>query len=185
MTETAKADIGKALRIRQRVKGRKPSFNRPESWRYVRLKRNWRRPRGLDHKMRRKIRGWPATVSVGYRGPRIARNLHPSGYLEVLVNRVEELKEIDPKIQAVRIAHTVGKRKRTRIITEAKKKKLVILNVREEKKAPEKELPEEDQEKKEAPEKEEPVKEQKGEKPEKPAKKPKKTRKAKESTEKQ
>jgi hypothetical protein len=101
------------------------------------------------------------------------------------VNRVEELKGVDPRIQVVRIAHTVGKRKRTRIITEAKKKKLVILNAREIKEAPEKEVPEEDREKKGAPAKEEPAKEEQREEPEKPAKKPKKARRAKESTEEQ
>jgi large subunit ribosomal protein L32e len=144
VTETPRTDSRKALRIRQRVKACKPTFERPESWRYMRLKTNWRRPRGLDHKMRRKIKGWPATVSTGYRGPRIARDLHPSGYREVLVNTIDELRDLDPKAQVIRIAHTVGRRKRTRIITEARKKKLRILNARQTKEVPKEKLPAED-----------------------------------------
>lgn len=178
MTEASKADARRALRIRQRVKRCKPSFDRPESWRYMRLKPNWRRPRGLDHKMRRKIKGWPATVSTGYRGPKIARDLHPSGYREVRVSTVDELRGIDSKIQAVRIAHTVGRRKRTRIITEARKRKLILLNARQIKEVPEKELPAEDLKDEESTEKEENAKK---EKKERPSKKPRTTKKTKES----
>jgi len=131
MTEQGTSDTAKALKVRARVKRRKPAFVRPESWRYMRLKENWRRPRGLDHKIRRKIKGWPAAVSTGYQGPKIARGLHPSGYREVLVHNTEDLKNVDPKTQAIRIAHTVGRRKRARIIIEARKKKMTILNLKE------------------------------------------------------
>jgi large subunit ribosomal protein L32e len=118
----------KALKTRKRVKKKKPEFNRPESWRYVKLKKSWRRPRGLDHKMRRKIKGWPATVSTGYKGPKVARGLHPSGYREVLVHNPADLAKIDPKIEAARIAHTVGKKKRVEIVAEAEKLEVFILN---------------------------------------------------------
>jgi len=127
----------KASKPRERVKRKKPKFVRQESWRYKRLKENWRRPRGLDNKMRRRIKGWPSTVNVGYRGPRVSRGLHPSGYKEVLVYNAEEIKKIDPKNQVIRIAHTVGKRKRIKILTEARKKKIIILNLKEAKPAEE------------------------------------------------
>ncbi|RLI13960.1 50S ribosomal protein L32e, partial [Candidatus Bathyarchaeota archaeon] len=122
----------KAVELRRRVKKKKPDFVRQESWRYKRLKENWRRPRGIDNKMRRKIKGWPVTVSVGYRGPKVARGLHPSGYKEVLVHNAEELKKINPKTEAVRIAHAVGKRKKARILVEARKRKIRVLNFKEE-----------------------------------------------------
>jgi large subunit ribosomal protein L32e len=146
MTEQGIADRRKALKLRARMKKRKPAFARPESWRYMRLKENWRRPKGLDHKIRKKLKGWPAAVSTGYRSPRATRELHPSGYREVLVHNVEDLAEIDPTTQAVRIVHTVGKRKRARIIADARKKRVTILNLKEtrgkvaeEEKAPEEE----------------------------------------------
>lgn len=129
--------IEKALEIRRRVKAKKPEFIRQESWRYKRLKENWRRPKGIDNKMRRKIKGWPQTVNTGYRGPKTARGLHPSGCQEILVYNVDDLKRVNPKTQAIRIAHTVGKRKRAQIITEARKKRIVILNVKEIKEAKE------------------------------------------------
>jgi large subunit ribosomal protein L32e len=183
MTETNIADTKKALKLRARVKRKKPAFVRPESWRYVRLKENWRRPKGLDHKIRKKFKGWPAAVSVGYGGPKIARGLHPSGYKEILVYNVEGLMEVDPKTQAIRIAHTVGRRKRVRIITEAKKKKIVILNLKEAREVVEKEkkVTEEKEEKVETEE----IEEKEETSIEKPKQKQEKTRKRTERTGKQ
>src|SRR4030067_3116237 len=128
MTERKASLPQKALKARKRAKQKKPEFIRSESWRYTKLSESWRRPRGLDHKMRRKIKGWPPMVSTGYKGPKLARGLHPSGLREVLVHNVNEVAAVDPKVQAARIAHTVGKKKRALIIAEAKKNKLLILN---------------------------------------------------------
>jgi large subunit ribosomal protein L32e len=162
----------RALRLRERVKKKKPKFVRQESWKYIRLKENWRKPRGLDNKVRKKIKGWPTPPRAGYRGPRVGRGLHPSGYEKVLVYNVEQLKEVDPKTQAVQIAHTVGKRKRARILAEARKKKMTVLNLKETK-----ELVEEEKELTEEAEREE----EKLEETKEVAEEPKKEEKAKKS----
>ena len=189
MTEKKQLSTQNALKARSRAKRKKPAFVRPESWRYDKFSESWRRPRGLDNKIRRKIKGWPPAPSTGYKGPKIARGLHPSGYEEVLVHNVAELLQVNPEIQAVRIAHTVGKRKRVQIIAEAKKLSLVILNFKEvkepvkEEEAKEEAKPEKAEEKpaekkaaekgKEKAEKPKPKKAAKEEKPKKTAKKPK------------
>jgi large subunit ribosomal protein L32e len=130
MAEKKQSPFRKALRIRARAKNKKPEFVRPESWRYSRFSLSWRRPRGLDNKIRRKIKGWPPGVSTGYKGPKVARGLHPSGFREVLVYNSEALSAIDNNTQVARIAHTVGKRKRALIIAEAKKLNIKILNIK-------------------------------------------------------
>ncbi len=174
MTAQTNGTLERALRLRKRMKQKKPNFVRPESWRYVRIKENWRRPRGLDHKVRLMYDGWPPGVSIGYRSPRATRGLHPSGYREVLVFNVEELKNVDPKTQAIRIAHTVGRRKRVKILAEAKRKRLTILNVTsvKEKAAEEKEPTE--QEKLEI--KEEQLKMEEDDKPKQKREKPKRAK---------
>jgi large subunit ribosomal protein L32e len=128
MSEKKPAISRKLLKLRKRAKNKKPEFLRSESWRYSKMSESWRRPRGLDHKMRRKIKGWPPMVSTGYKGPKIARGLHPSGLREVLVHNVDELCKLDSTVQAARIAHTVGKKKRAIILAEAKTKKITVLN---------------------------------------------------------
>lgn len=127
--ETRKKPLQESLlKLRERVKENKPKFKRPESWRYIRLKENWKRARGLDNKMRKRIKGWPKSPRVGYGGPKEARGLHPSGYVEVLVHNVDEVENVNPETEAVRIAHTVGARKRVEITTRSQEKGIHILN---------------------------------------------------------
>lgn len=118
------------LKKRQLSKHKKPKFKRQESWRYKRVKENWRKPRGIDSKMRKKVKGWPPSPEVGYRSPKKTRGLHPSGYVEVRVQTVEVLNGLDPKTQAIRIARTVGGKKRVEILALADERGIHIINPR-------------------------------------------------------
>ncbi|MCX8171334.1 MAG: 50S ribosomal protein L32e [Candidatus Bathyarchaeota archaeon] len=117
-----------AVELREKVKRRKPDFIRQESWRYIRVDENWRRPKGIDSKMRKEVKGWPAKVKIGYGGPNAARGLHPSTYREVVVYNVNDLSKINPEVEAARIAHTVGAKKRAEILRKAREKGIHILN---------------------------------------------------------
>jgi len=121
----------RALALRKRLKSKKPSFRREESWRYKRVSEAWRKPDGVDSKMRRKKKGWPKSVEVGYRGPKVVRGLHPSGYSEVLIRTVDDVDRVDPKAQAIRIAHVVGARNRIDITARAREMGIHVLNPRE------------------------------------------------------
>jgi large subunit ribosomal protein L32e len=127
VTEKPKLN-SKALRKREKVKSKKPVFVRYESWRYKRLKKPWRRQKGLDNKARLKLKGWEVSPNVGFRGPRSARNLHPSGYREIIVHNLADLEGIDPKQYAVRIAHQVGTRKKMLILGKTDELGLRVLN---------------------------------------------------------
>lgn len=118
------------LKKRQLSKHKKPKFKRQESWRYKRVKENWRKPCGIDSKMRKKVKGWPPSPEVGYRSPKKIRGLHPSGYVEVRVQTVEALNGLDPKTQAIRIARTVGGKKRVEILALADERGIHVLNPR-------------------------------------------------------
>jgi len=116
------------IAARKKVAERRPKFIRQESWRYDRLAKNWRKPKGKDNKMRKQKSGMPAIVKVGYRGPRVARGLHPSGYTDNVVHNMAELTRLDPKRDAARLGHTVGKRKRIGIIAKANELGIKVLN---------------------------------------------------------
>ncbi|MBD3207533.1 50S ribosomal protein L32e [Candidatus Bathyarchaeota archaeon] len=116
------------LKIRKNIDKKRPHFKRFESWRFKRIPDQWRKPTGIDNKMRRELAGWPKTVKVGYRGPSAVRGLHPSGYEEVLVWNPKDLNDINPDKQVVRIGGSVGGRKKELINTKAEELNIHVLN---------------------------------------------------------
>jgi large subunit ribosomal protein L32e len=119
-----------ALELRKKLAERRPDFIRQESWRYVRLAENWRKPKGIDNHQRKQKKGWPLLVRIGYGGPKIARGLHPSGYIDNLVYNVKDLEKLDPKTDGIRFGHGVGKKKRLEIVSKAKEMNFKVFNAR-------------------------------------------------------
>ena len=107
-------------------------FRRQEKYAEKRVKnKTWRKPRGINSKMRMREGGKAPAVRVGYRTPVEYRGFHPSGFREILINNEKQLMMIikiaDGKT-AIRIASTVGGKKRAAILKIADEAKLKILN---------------------------------------------------------
>ena len=117
-----------ALAKRAIISGKRPAFKRQEWFRYKMLGEKWRRPKGIHSKMKRGLKRRPPMVEIAYGGPAKAKGLHPSGFQEVLVYNVDDLENIDPKKQAVRIGGTVGTKKRITIEDRAKELGIRVLN---------------------------------------------------------
>ncbi len=128
---TIDALTAEALKQRKAKNAARPEFHRQEWFRYQRLGTKWRAPQGIQSKMRRHWGTHADVVSIGYRGPKAARGLHPSGFAEVLVHNPDGLQGVDAAKQAVRIAGSVGRRKRLEIQEGAKKLGIRVLNWRE------------------------------------------------------
>ncbi len=107
---------------------KKPRFSRQLAATYKRLAEKWRKPRGMQSKMRKHKKGKGAMPSISYGTPRKLRYLHPSGFKEVLIYNVKDLEKIDAGKQAVKIASTVGKKKRQEILKKAEELKIKVLN---------------------------------------------------------
>ena len=122
-------ELKRLLTLRDAQKRRQPSFTRLESWRYKKLKSVWRKPKGIDNHMRLKRKGWPKSVTAGYRSPKKIRGLHPSGFTEKLVYNLKDLETIQPQ-QAIRISQSVGRRKRAEIVEKAQELAIHVLNMR-------------------------------------------------------
>jgi large subunit ribosomal protein L32e len=127
MSDTEKRRL---LKVRRRLNQSRPKFLAFESWRFVKIKLRWRKPRGIDNKMRTNERGWPKVANIGWGGPAAVRGLHPTGKEEVLISNINDLKTINVETQVARIRRTVGGKKRTLILEEAEKLGIKILNTR-------------------------------------------------------
>ena len=120
-----------ALEARKEQKKVQPKFRRQEWFRYRRLARTgWRKPKGYQSSQRLNRKYRSPMARVGYGKIASARNLHPSGFEEVLVHRPEDLDDIDPAVQAARVGGTVGGRKRILIHERADELGIRVLNRR-------------------------------------------------------
>lgn len=114
--------------LTQRSREGTPDFKRQDHHKKKRTPESWRRPRGNLSKQRRGVKGKGQTVEAGYRTPKSVRGRHPSGFEEIRVFNTDDLGDVDGETHAVRIASTVGARKRERIEEEAEDAGIRVLN---------------------------------------------------------
>ncbi|MEK6876620.1 MAG: 50S ribosomal protein L32e, partial [Nanoarchaeota archaeon] len=123
------ASIKELLDIRKRMKGKKPDFIRQDIRKKARLKIKWRKPRGLDSKIRRKLNGRAKPVSQGYRSPEKVRGLHQSGLRPSIIQTAKELDNLSPKENCLVISSSLGKRKRVEVLKKAREKSFQVVNI--------------------------------------------------------
>ena len=116
------------IKLRNKMKKQRPSFQRVESWRYKRVKSSWRKARGIDSKTRRKSKSGVKSPSVGYRSPKKVRGIHPSGYEEIRVFSIKDLDKLNKNKHALKISSRLGAKKRIVLIEMAQRKGFKILN---------------------------------------------------------
>jgi len=117
------------IELRKKINKKRPSFRRVESWRYVRVKDSWRKARGIDSRTRIKSKSGVKSPSAGYRGPKKIRGLHPSGFEEVRVEIIDDLKNLNNKKHAIKISTKLGIKKRIKLIEYAQTRGFKILNI--------------------------------------------------------
>jgi len=153
---------------------KKPKFVRQESNKKKALGSKWRRPKGLQSKLRLSKAGHRKKVSIGYGSSNKTKNLDPSGLKRKWVYNLDDILNVQ-KDEGIIISSSVGNKKRLEILKKAKEQKIKILNIRDidgkikqitesvEKKK--KEAEEKDKERKKAKEEAEKKKEEKKEEP--------------------
>merc|ERR1712243_173733 len=73
------------------VKKRTKKFIRHQSDRYLRVKPNWRKPKGIDNRVRRRFKGQYLMPNIGYGSAKNTRHLCPDGFKKFVVHNVAEL----------------------------------------------------------------------------------------------
>ncbi len=118
-----------SLEERRRRKAKKPSFRRQDAHKKREVARSgYRRPKGLQSKMRLGHRGYVRTVSTGFGSPRAAAGLTRDGRVPVPVATARELAAVDAATQCAVLAAGLGAKRKEELLTLAKEKSVPVLN---------------------------------------------------------
>ncbi|KAI9742006.1 MAG: 60S ribosomal protein L32 [Cirrosporium novae-zelandiae] len=114
------------------VKKKTTKFNRHQSDRFKCVPESWRKPKGIDNRVRRRFKGNIAMPKIGYGSNKRTRHMMPSGHKAFLVqnSRDVELLLMHNRIYAAEIGHAVSSRKRVEIIAKAKALGVKVTNAK-------------------------------------------------------
>ncbi|ROT42088.1 60S ribosomal protein L32 [Sodiomyces alkalinus F11] len=114
------------------VKKRTKRFFRHQSDRFKCVDPSWRKPKGIDSRVRRRFRSAISMPSIGYGSNKKTKYMMPSGHKAFLVNNVNdvELLLMHNRTFAAEIAHGVSSRKRIDIIARAKQLGVKVTNAK-------------------------------------------------------
>ncbi|XP_071480151.1 large ribosomal subunit protein eL32-like [Diadema setosum] len=112
------------------VKKKLKKFKRHQCDRYLRVKPNWRRPKGIDNRVRRRFKGQLRMPNIGYGSAKKTRHMLPTGFRKFLVHNVKELEVLmmSNRKFAAEIAHGVSSRKRKTIVERAQQLAIKVTN---------------------------------------------------------
>merc|ERR1712051_1181474 len=112
------------------VKKRAKKFTRHQSDRYMKLSRNWRKPKGIDNRVRRKFKGMYIMPNIGYGSAKTTKHMLPIGFRKVLVHNIKELEVLmmQNKKFCAEIAHGVSAKNRKTLVERAQQLCIRVTN---------------------------------------------------------
>merc|ERR1712003_512159 len=96
----------------------------------MRVPESWRRPKGIDGRVRRKFKGAIRMPNIGYGSNKKTRHILPNGFLKFVVNNVAELELLlmHNRKYCAEIAHNVSTQKRKAIVERAAQLNIALTN---------------------------------------------------------
>merc|ERR1712164_89910 len=112
------------------VKKKVTKFKRHQSDLFKRVDESWRRPKGIDSRVRRKFKGKTLMPNIGYGSNKKTRHLLPSGFKKFVVHNVSELELLmmHNGEYAAEVAHDVSLKTRTAINARADELDIKVVN---------------------------------------------------------
>merc|ERR1712061_244191 len=112
------------------VKKRSKKFTRHQSDRYKKLTRNWRKPKGIDNRVRRRFKGMYVMPTIGFGSAKTTKHMLPTGFRKVLVHNIKELEVLmmQNKKFCAEIAHGVSSKNRKLLVERARQLCIRVTN---------------------------------------------------------
>jgi large subunit ribosomal protein L32e len=112
------------------VKKRTKPFKRHQSDRYKTVKESWRKPKGIDNRVRRRFKGQLPMPKIGYGSCRATKHMLPSGHYKIVINNLKDLEMMTmfSRSHCAEVAHGVSARKRIDLAKRAKELSIKLTN---------------------------------------------------------
>ncbi|KAL0218648.1 hypothetical protein P9112_004301 [Eukaryota sp. TZLM1-RC] len=112
------------------VKKKTNKFVRFQSDRFHRVKPSWRKPRGIDSRIRRRFKGVTVMPSIGFGSNKKTRFMHKDGFFRVVIQNMADLEALTMNNRrfAATIAHGVSKKNRKELVARAKALNINVTN---------------------------------------------------------
>ncbi|KAF9954380.1 60S ribosomal protein L32 [Modicella reniformis] len=112
------------------VKKRITTFKRHQSDRYKTVKESWRKPKGIDNRVRRRFKGQIVMPKIGYGNNKVTRHVSSNGFKKFVVSNIAELNLLlmHNRTFAAEIAHNVSSRNRIAIVERAQQLNIKVTN---------------------------------------------------------
>ena len=123
--------IKDSLILRKRIKAKKPHFVMQDAHKLKCIKIRWRRPRGVDSKMRLYLKGYRKSVEPGYKSPREVKGLDSTGLAPILAYSERDIEKADKNKNSIILGGKVGARKKLLLLDAIKKKGLRVINIKD------------------------------------------------------
>lgn len=113
-----------------KVRKTKREFNRFHSDRYKRVKKSWRKPRGIDNRVRRKLSGAIKMPNKGYGSDKLTKHMVHGGFRLVQIRNVNDLVPLisQNRFYCAEVAHCVSAKTRIEIFYKAREYGIKLTN---------------------------------------------------------
>ena len=118
--------LAKKAALKKRVK----KFKRFQSDRFMRVSESWRKPKGIDGRVRRRFKGTIPQPKIGFGSDKKTKHLLPNGFYKFRVFNVKELEMLLMHNQSYccEIAHNVSAKNRKVIVARANELGIRVTN---------------------------------------------------------
>ncbi len=119
------------LNVKKEMKKKAPKFVRTDAHKKAKLEGKWRKPKGLQNKMRLQKKGYRRIVKSGYGTPASLKGVSADGKKRVLVSNIKELEALNPKEHVAVISSTLGAKKKIALLEKCKSKGVDVFRVKD------------------------------------------------------
>ena len=117
-------------RTKKFIRFQQSRLNKTKGNFFIKMRTGWRKPKGIDNRVRRKFQGTQLMPKIGYGSNKRTKHMLPNGFFKIVVNNTGDLDMLlmqNTKF-AAEIAHNVSAKNRKDIVARAAELGVYLVN---------------------------------------------------------